>query len=204
MGDLPNEQSVTAWIAGLREGEDEAARQLWQRYFQRIVDLARRKLGDAPRRMADEEDIALDALDSLCRGAANGRFGELTDRSDLWRLLIAITTRKTLEQKRFNVRQKRGGGLVRGDSVFVKHDHAASAGFEQMSAPDPDPEFLALVQEQHERLMNSLRDDTLRRVARCRMEGYSNKEIAEELGSTVRTVERKLNLIRDSWERELD
>lgn len=48
------------------------------------------------------------------------------------------------------------------------------------------------------------RDDTLRRIALMRMEGYSNSQIAESIGVSERSVERKLNLIRSDWAGEFD
>ncbi len=68
------DSSVTEWIAGLKAGEAEAADRLWNRYFQRLVRLARRKLGSAPRRVADEEDIAAIVFRNLWQGAESGRF----------------------------------------------------------------------------------------------------------------------------------
>lgn len=35
-----------------------------------------------------------------------------------------------------------------------------------------------------------------------KLEGYTNAEIAGELGCLVRTVERRLRLIRNTWTRE--
>src|SRR5215468_3649428 len=80
--------SVTAWIVQICAGDRDATQKLWQRYFQRLVALARQKLRGAPRGMADEEDVALNALDSFFRGAAQGRFRQLHDRDDLWYLLL--------------------------------------------------------------------------------------------------------------------
>ena len=37
-----------------------------------------------------------------------------------------------------------------------------------------------------------------------RVEGYTNDEIASKLGCTRRTVQRRLNLIRDLWQRDAD
>ena len=68
----PRDQgSITRWFSDLRAGEDEAARRLWDRYFDRLVSLARSELR-ARRREAveDEEDAALNAFDSFCRGMA--------------------------------------------------------------------------------------------------------------------------------------
>ena len=68
------ETSVTQWIDRLKAGDPDAAQELWERYFRRLVGLARKKLRAAPRRAADEEDVALSAFDSFCRGAEQGRF----------------------------------------------------------------------------------------------------------------------------------
>ena len=57
--------SVTTWVEQLRAGNRAAAQQLWERYFSRLVNLARTKLRGLRRRAADEEDVALSAFDSL-------------------------------------------------------------------------------------------------------------------------------------------
>ena len=101
--------SVTRWLGQLQEGDSAAARQLWERYFRRLVGLARKRLRGAPRRAADEEDVALSAFDSFCRAAAQRRFPRLDDRHDLWQLLVVITDRKAGALARATRRQKRGG-----------------------------------------------------------------------------------------------
>ena len=93
----PFEGSVTRWLHELVAGDQAAAQELWNRYFQRLVGLARSKLRGAPRRAADEEDVALSAFDSFCRGAEQGRFPRLDDRDNLWRLLVVITERKACD-----------------------------------------------------------------------------------------------------------
>src|SRR5262249_46428337 len=89
--------SVTRWIQELQGGEPGAAQKLWEGYFQRMVELARHKLQGMPRRAADEEDVALSAFDSFCRGAVAGRFPQLSDRNSLWPLLLAITAHKAVD-----------------------------------------------------------------------------------------------------------
>jgi RNA polymerase sigma factor (sigma-70 family) len=193
--------SVTRLLGGLKAGDSDAARLLWERYFARLLQLAKKRLGGASRRIADEEDVAISVFDTLCRGAAEGRFTQLADRDDLWRLLIAITQQKAVDQIRRQVRAKRGGGEVRGDSVFMKLPAGDSSdeGFEAVLASDPTPEMLASMDEEYQRLLDLLRNDELRSIAVWRMEGYSNDEIAQRLGRTTRSVERKLKLIREKW-----
>src|SRR6516165_6697424 len=89
--------SVTGWIDRLRVGDDVAARRLWERYFHALVRLARADLRAKPRGAVDEEDIALSAFDSFCRGAEQGRFPRLDDRDGLWRLPVTLTARKAYQ-----------------------------------------------------------------------------------------------------------
>ena len=65
---------MTRWISALKQGDQAAASGLWASYFRRLVGLARARLRDVPRRIADEEDVALSAFDSFCRRAQDGPF----------------------------------------------------------------------------------------------------------------------------------
>jgi DNA-directed RNA polymerase specialized sigma24 family protein len=193
--------SVTRWIDGLKAGDLQAVQPLWERYFDRLVRLARARLR-ATRRPAvveDEEDAALSAFNSFCDGAAHGRFPLLTDRNDLWRLLVVLTARKACAQVQRRTRQKRGGDVVFDD--LAAHNDGED-GFAALISSEPTPEFAAMVAEQYEKLLDALDDDALRRVALDRMAGYSNDEIAARLGCARRTVARRLELIRTIWTAE--
>ena len=192
------ERSVTHWIASLKAGDADAAQQLWRRYFAALVRLARARLRGAPKAVADEEDAALSAFDSFCRGAARGRHPRLDDRHDLWRLLVVLTERKAIDQARRQRRWKRGGGKILGTSDGVADDDpdGAVAG---VASGGPTPDFAALVADECGRLLGRLRDDSLRRVALLRMEGYTNEEVARHLGCSLRSVARKVELVRRTW-----
>jgi len=197
--------SVTDWILELRAGNQAAAQRLWERYFQRLVVLARQRLLGLSRCVADEEDVALSAFDSFCRGAALGRFPRLEDRNDLWQILVLLTARKALDLRQHERRQKRGGGTVRGESAFGGPDRnaVAEAGIEQIVGAEPGPDFAAQVADECRRLFDCLEDAELRSVAVWKMEGYTNTEIAARLGCAPATVERRLRLIRTLWTEEL-
>ena len=66
-------------------------------------------------------------------------------------------------------------------------------------APEPTPDFAALVAEETEHLLALLADDGMRAIARGKLEGRTNEDLAAELGCTVRTVERRLGLVRRTW-----
>ncbi len=194
-----DEGSITRWIAGVKAGDFAAAQPLWERYFVRMVDLARARLRAAGAcrhdAASDEEDAALSAFDSLCAGLARGKFPQLADRDDLWRLLVIITTRKVSAQARRQLRQKRGGGHVRPASDLAEpgsdDDILARA-----VGSEPTPEFAAMVAEEYRGLLDRLGDDVLRKVAILRMEGFTTDAIAVQLGCARRTVARQLALIR--------
>src|SRR5262249_38477500 len=201
---MSSQESVTNWISQLKGGDAAAVQKLWEAYFPRLVGLARKKLYEAPRRAADEEDVALSAFDSFYDGVAQGRFPQLTDRDDLWHILVTITARKALQLIRHEQRQKRGGGAVRGESVLhggPQHGRE-EAGLEQIIGREPTPAFAAQMAEEYQQLLIRLNDAELRQVAVWKMEGYSNKEIAAKLDCVPRTVDRKLRLIRTLWTEE--
>ena len=193
--------SVTRWIGDLRAGGDSAAQHLWERYFHRLVHLARARLRSVRRAGAveDEEDAALSAFDSFCRGAAAGRFPKLADRDGLWRLLVVITLRKVMAQVGRQAARKRGGGRLVGESALIGRDSAGRGGLDRIADDEPSPEMTALVVDEYRRLRDRLGSEPLRQVLDLRLQGYTREEIAERLGCAERTVRRKLELIREAW-----
>jgi DNA-directed RNA polymerase specialized sigma24 family protein len=184
--------SVTVWIQQLHAGNSLAAQKLWEGYFHRLVGLARGKLRTLPRRGADEEDVALSAFDSFFRGVEKGRFPQLDDRDDLWQILLMITERKAFDLVEHEGRQKRD--WRRNQSAD------AESGKLDLAGREPDPAFAAQVAEECEKLLMKLGDASLRLIAVRKMEGYTNEEIAKELGCSLVTVERRLRLIRREWD----
>jgi DNA-directed RNA polymerase specialized sigma24 family protein len=194
---MHEEDSVTQWIARLRAGDPGAAELLWGRYFPRLVGVAQRRLRGAARTVADEEDVALSAFHNFCQALQEGALPELGNRDHLWRLLLTLTERKAIDLARRHHAAKRGGKEARpaGDSAADELTHVPGR--------EPSPAFAALVADECERLLDLLGDEQLRLLAVRKLEGYSNEEIARELSCGLRTVERKLGIIRTWWEREL-
>ena len=188
--------SISRWIGDLKAGHDNAAQPLWERYFGRLVRLAKKKLQASRRAGADEdeEDAALSAFNSFCAGAARGCFPKLGDREDLWSLLVVITARKAAAQAERRRAQKRGGNWSAVD--MAEHEQTA---VDAIIGTEPTPEFAAMVAEEHIRLLDRLGDEELRQVALWRMEGYTTDEVAEQLGCARRTVARRLDVIRRIW-----
>ncbi len=190
--------SVTQWLLDLKDGDEQSAQLLWERYFDRLTTLAKKRIGGLARLGTDGEDIALSAFHSLCVGVGDGRFAELADRESLWKLLVTIAVRKAQRAIRDEFTQKRGGGTVLGESALMSREDISAGvhGLESLLGKEPTPEFAAQVAEEWQALLNRLGDDELRKIAIWKMEGLTSSDIAQRLGKALATVERRLRLIR--------
>jgi DNA-directed RNA polymerase specialized sigma24 family protein len=205
---MSDDGSITRLIADLKNGQEvtRARQEIWDRYFHRLVALARAKLQGVRRTVEDEEDVALSVLNSLFVRIGEQRFPLLQDRNHLWPLLVKITACKAVNMRQRVQAAKRGGGrVVRGDSAFLPGPQDdIYRQIDDVVAREPTPQFAAEVVEQYQRLLAVLPDGAMRLVAQRKVEGYSHQDIARELGVVERTVERKLKLVRQIWQRELD
>jgi len=184
---------VTNAMKKLVEGKsrEDAARVVWEHSYVRLVEMARAMLKSAPRGARDEEDVALSALKSFFNGAPADRFPDLANRDNLWRVLHTITLRKANALKTHERSQKRDARRVGGVDV------------DQLEGSEPSPELAAMLVEQRAALIDRLRDGVLRQIAELHLDGFTSSEIAENLGVSERTIQRKLDLIRRAWQREL-
>jgi DNA-directed RNA polymerase specialized sigma24 family protein len=187
--------SVTQFFGQLRAGDAAAAEALWERFFPRLVALARKTLAGRPQRAADADDAAQSAFASFCLRVKGGQF-QVRDRDDLWNLLGVITANKARMQARREAAARRGGGRVVGEGALARPD-GSPLPLDEAGAALPTAEF----DLQCEDLLNRL-DPELREFAVLRLLGFRNAEIASMHGCTERRVERKLNLIRARWEAE--
>jgi RNA polymerase sigma factor (sigma-70 family) len=200
------QNSVTLWIRAVENHDEAAARALFDRYFHRVLAVARRKLGAASRRVVDEEDIAITAFQAGLARIASPRFPPLKDRDEFWGVLVKITRRRVCDVMRRHLSAKRGGGRVRGESVFI-YPGGDQSGSGIAAVPDQamNQELAAHFAEEYRRLMERL-DDSLREVARLVLAGYSTAAIANQTNRTQRTVQRRLRMILEIWnlERQAD
>ena len=180
-----NESQISEWLERYTNRQDEeAADQLWQAYYPRLRGLARKILERSAQTCVGDEDVAASAFKTFFHRAAEGRFPQLHDRDGLWKLLMTITIRKANRV----LRRKR--------PVNTSLDIAGVG--ESVAAPSPTVWDTTLTQE-FEELVSSLGDDRLRAIVMGKFIGLENRDLAAELGCSVSTIERKLQLVRKRW-----
>jgi DNA-directed RNA polymerase specialized sigma24 family protein len=203
---MASTHSVTRWLQQLKQGDRQAVGPLWERFFTRLVHLARTWFPRTPTTAAaSAEDAALEAFASFCRRAEEDGFAHLFHRDDLWQILVVLAFRKRCNQIQYERRQRRrpAGGRVYVASALEQDGGEAGALFTNLLGNDPEPALVVQAAEECRRLLAELGDDQLRQVAQWKVEGFTNEEIAAKLGRAVATVERKLSRIRRLWEKEL-
>ena len=85
---------VTLWLREFENGDDDAAANLWQFYFQHITIVAEHRIRNVPKGGIEAEDIAASVFESLWRGANEGRFREIASRDNLWYLVLKLIKQK--------------------------------------------------------------------------------------------------------------
>ena len=189
MSSMETSQSITRLIRAVQDGSDSAVRPLLEAYFDRLVQLARKRLQNLPGLGGYDEDLALRSFHSVyVRLRDPARPLDLGGRDDLWRLLATRTISRAIDLIR-----RHHPGEVPGDQDVT-----------QLFKREPTPQEAAEVADECRRLLESLPEPELRQIALWKVEGYTNEEIATRLDCVPRTIERKVSRIRLLWKHEKD
>ena len=196
---MSSDGSVSTDLRELKKGDRAAADPLWQRFFPWLVRLARHMLRSTPSAAADEEDVALGAFARFCERAEQGRLPEVRHRNEIRRVLVTLTVRMATDEVRRRRRQKRGGAALAAEDTMPGAVLSSEALAKEVASRELPPDFVVQMTEECERLLSGLDDADLKAIAVWKSEGYTNEEIAGRLGVVLRTVERKLRVIRERW-----
>jgi RNA polymerase sigma factor (sigma-70 family) len=182
-------QSITRLMRAVQDGSTSAVRPLLAAYFDRLVQLASKRLQNLPGLDGYDEDLALHSFHSVCQRLRDpARPLDLTDRDDLWRLLATRTISRTIDL----IRRHKPAEILDEQDIT------------QLLTREPTPEEAAEVADECRHLLDSLQEPELRQVALWKVEGYTNEEIAARLDCVPRTIERKVSRIRMLWKHELE
>jgi RNA polymerase sigma factor (sigma-70 family) len=185
-------------LAQWRDGDQEAAEELFRRYAERLIALARSRLSARLACHVDPEDVVQSAYRSFFIGARDGRYA-LERSGDLWRLLVAITLHKLHHQverhtagKRAVARQRRLGPL---SGPFGPQG--------ELLAHDPTPAEAAALADTLEQVLRGL-GPLERRMVELRLQGCRLEEIAADVHRSERTVRRLLERIKERLQDEYE
>jgi DNA-directed RNA polymerase specialized sigma24 family protein len=169
-------------IAKFIEGDDESAGVIWESCHAELMRYAKTKLAGLSAKHELAEDVALSAIKSFMLRAREGKFPNLSDSSNVWKLLYKIASRKAWKTYQKNNPQRSG----------------TTVEIEQVQATiDRLPQIL-------DELLDSLADDHLRTIGELHLSGFNNREIAEQLGTYPESIRRSLILIKAKWRDVLD
>lgn len=186
-----------------KAGDQDAANELIGLYFDRTVRAASKRIAQRRLRGSASEDIAVSVFESLWKKVDQKEFREedLIDTNEFWRLLCKMIRFKTEDHVRREQAGKRGGGMLRGESIFGQQGEelAGLAGHPdaRMTADE-----IAAFQDEHTRLLSVLEEPVLQEIVTLRMEEKKVSEIAEHFARSERWVKRKLARIREVWSHE--
>lgn len=186
----PDESNL---IQRLLAQDETVPNELLDRYNDRLVRLARHHLRSMPNQIADDEGAVISAFRSFFSGLAKDEFSTLRSDEDLWKLLATITIRKSIRQLRKHWKKSGEGG---------KRVHSLDVNNVLNSAPSHE-EVIGLIDE-CEYKVQQLRDESLMRIATLTLAGHSTSEIARQMRIHQRTIQRKLEIIRNEWNRETE
>ena len=191
---MAESSEFTEFIRRIRAGDDQAARELVERYEPVIRREARVRLRD-PRLTSrfDHRDVCQSVMASFFGRVAAGQF-DLEQPDQLLRLLLVMARHKVSEQ----VRRHRAG---RRD--YRRSEDRGPEYLEGRSGADPSPSRLVAGRELLEEFRRRLTDEE-RQLADLRAQGYEWAEIATRLGGTPAARSKQLARALDRVEQQLE
>lgn len=190
--------SVTNWLRAIETGDNDAAQQLWNRYSAEMHGVAQRRMRRLkPKDILDEDDIVSGAFAAICLAARKGLLVKVGNRNELWGLMIVIIHRKVGQREEYVSAAKRDA-LQTVSQVDRLQDFGSR--LERLAAADSGVLSQLIQVEAADVLLRKLDDPDHRAVAVLKLAGYTNDEIATELGYARRTIQRMLSLIKTCWE----
>ncbi|TWU51364.1 RNA polymerase sigma factor [Rubripirellula reticaptiva] len=182
----PTDQTLVCLV---RDGDEDAAEQLYDRYARRVFGLVDAKLGAHLRELTEPEDIVQSVFRSIFRGVRAGNYDAPPGKT-LWSLLAVVSVSKLVDRANYHSAQcrdsHRNAPLVDGNSRELETDPRAH-------------EFLKLCVEETLATLRPIEQE----IMTLRIAGHTIEDISETVGRSVRTVERTLQNTRQKLASQL-
>jgi DNA-directed RNA polymerase specialized sigma24 family protein len=181
----------------MRDGDPQAIQKLVERYFRKLSEYADKKLSRRLRLSEDGEDIAILVLHAIAKNSQLGQFPNLQHREDLWLLMILLTQQQVIERHREAKEIGASGFAIQNmTDLLEKYNCSLDDFLENDSGRDRFFEIMDCWNE----LLKTFDDDRSRDIARLKLQGFSNREIASILSLVPKTVDRKVQHIMQRWQ----
>jgi RNA polymerase sigma-70 factor (ECF subfamily) len=186
MPELPEGEALMQLLGA---GDEDAARQIVDRYIDRLVALARQRISQRLASRVDPEDVVQSVFRTFFVRARAGQF-RIADQDDLCKLLVRITVHKVLRQVEFHQAVKRNPHRE------AEQGNRSQERLLKLLDREPSPEAAVAFLDQLENLVSRMRPQE-RQILEMRLHGYSNEEIAAQLGiKHDRTIRRVIERVR--------
>lgn len=172
------------------EGNERAFEAIFERYGDRLVKLASKRISERLAGRIEAEDVVQSVFRTFFGRVQDHRF-TFQNADDLWKLLVSMTLNKLRNKVDFHTAGKRDVGA---EQPLAGNSSNPSA-FDP-SGNDPSPEAVVAFLDLLENFMQDLREGD-RRILELRLQGWTQEEVAREVGCTERTVRRTLDRVRE-------
>lgn len=182
IGNIPEERTDESLVQAIRNGDEQSAAELYDRYARRVFALVHAQMADWLHSVTAPEDIVQSVFKSMFRGVQGGSY-EAPEGNTLWSLIAVIAVRKIRRRATHHLAECR--------------DAQRNVPIDSLEETQiPAAENFQLLEMDLREMLGSLRDAD-RKILLARIQGHSVDEIGEMMGRSSRTIERSLQRIRE-------
>ena len=187
--------SFVEFVAKLRGGDDAAAREMFGRFAHQLIALALRHIDAGLRHKVDPEDVVQSVYKSFFVRYGDANNLDIVNWNSLWGLLTLITVRKCAERAAYHRAECRDAAR----ELSPPRQEEPAPWLEPLGR-EPTPLEAAVLGETIEQLFAGL-DEQERSVLELSLQGYTTREISDQLGRAERTVRLLREGVRHQLER---
>lgn len=190
----PDPGSISRCLHCLKAGDKTATDLLWHRFYPKLVRVANKKLVQNPDPAVGGEDIAQSSLRNVCQGVLDGRYPQLDNRDDFWKLLFVSMANRVCSHFRKCGSQKRKA-LLRDPSEVIDDELIS-----QLNSQEAQAELADLIEYLLGKLDLQDPSGELRQIAMLYLDEHSASSIAKTLQRRKTNILHKIQWIRAIWE----
>ena len=193
----PDPGSISQWVLRLKSGNPTATQAIWDRFYPKLVEAANKRLIKNPDPATSGEDIAQSSFRNVCLGVLEGKYPQLENRDDLWKLLLVSMINRVRSHYRSINAQKRAVSLE--ESIDSIDDELLV----QFKSPAAQSELDDLIDFLLNKLDQEDPSGQLRQIAVLYLNEHSASDIAKIIHRRKTNILHKVQLIRALWEESL-